>query len=306
MALTLAGRLPRRWAYALGELLADRVASQDTLPLTRALRANLAVILSLPQEHPEVGRRVRRLVRLSCRSYVDFARAARHSGSVGGTCFRMRPETTASLDDALSMREGVILAGAHTCSFDLLLIAISWRFPDVLILTKPNPAGGSKQMNRMRIHLGLDILPISAESLREAVRRLRQGGIVALAADVPTSDAGDLAFFGRTSRLTDGFARIALAGGARIMAGLSRRLADGVYEGIGEFVPPPPARLGRQRRARAWAQQSLVHLESLLRQWPDEWLMPEPVWEIGSQSSISSPASATGTPGQAAQGAARA
>ena len=296
-AFRLARRLPRQAAYGLGELLFGRVASQEALAFTHALRSNLAIVLGLPEESPEVDRGVRRLLKHTCRSYVDLARAAGPGGCTIAQCCRLQPAITAALDEAIATREGVVLVGAHMCSFDFLLIALSRRFPDVLALTKPSPSGSSKEMNRLRIELGLDLSPASAASLREAVQRLHEGGIVAIAGDVPVSETGELVFFGRASRLSDGFARIALSAGARIMVGLSHRLGDGLYEGFGEFVPPPLATLGRQERARAWAQQCLVRLEALIRRWPDEWLMPEPVWGRGVPGAVAAPAEPPGVAG---------
>jgi lauroyl/myristoyl acyltransferase len=171
-----------------------------------------------------------------------------------------------------------VLAGAHTCSFDFLLTVVGVRFPDVLFLTKPGPKGSSEVMNRIRRGFGLDLSPISAASLREAIQRLREGGIVVIAADVPTHSGSGLTFFGRPSALSDGFTRIALAAEAELMVGFSHRLGDGEYEGIAEVVVPPAPGRGRQELARRWAQRALVQLEGLLEQYPEDWLMPQPIW----------------------------
>jgi lauroyl/myristoyl acyltransferase len=286
-AFSLARSLPRRWAYHLGEALFARVALQPELPFTRALRANLAVLLGMSEESREIDQGVQRALRNACRSYVDFARASKVGcWAVARSC-RVRGAIVDTLDDAVGARQGVVLAGAHTCSFDFLLTVVGQRFPDVLFLTKPDPKGSSGVMNRIRRGFGLDLSPISAASLREAVRRLREGGIVVIAADVPVHGAAGLTFFGRPCALSDGFARIALAADAGLMVGLSHRLGDGEYEGIGEFVPSPSPGLGRQERARRWAQHALVQLQGLLQRYPEDWLMPQPIWEPSNESRVS-------------------
>lgn len=283
-AFSLSRGLPRRWAYRLGEAIFARVASQPELPFTRALRANLAAVLGLNEASREIDESVRRAMRTACRSYVDFARAS------GAGCFavarscRPNPSMVAILDDALGAGKGVVLAGAHTCSFDFMMAALGQRFPDLLFLTKPDPTGSSEVMNRIRRGLGLEISPISAPALREAVVRLRQGGIVVLAADVPAPGPSGLTFFGRPCALSDGFARLALAGEAVLIVGISRRLGDGEYEGLGEPVPPPPEGLGRAEAAREWAQRALFRLEGLLRRHPEEWLMPQAIWPRPSEA----------------------
>jgi lauroyl/myristoyl acyltransferase len=277
-AFALARFLPRRWAYRLGETLFDRVASQPELPFTRALRANLAAVLRVAEGSRDVDQGVRRALRNACRSYVDFARASKAGcWAVARRC-RAPGAIADSLDDALGARRGVVLAGAHTCSFDFMLTVVGQRFPDVVFLTKPNPKGSSDVMNRIRGDFGLDLSPISPAALREAVGRLRDGGIVVIAADVPAAGAAGLTFFGRPCALSDGFARIALAADAELMVGLSHRLGDDEYEGFAEFVPPPSSGLGRQATARRWAQRALFQLERLIERYPEDWLMPQPLW----------------------------
>lgn len=277
-AFSLARCMPRRWAYHLGEAIFERVASQRELPFTRALRANLAAVIGSSEEGHEIEQVVRRALRNACRSYVDFARASKDGCCAVARRCRPHPGMVELLDDALGVGRGVVLAGAHTCSFDFMMAALGQRFPDLLFLTKADPRGSSEVMNRIRCGFGLEISPISAGSLREAVARLRQGAIVVIAADVPAHDTSGLTFFGRPCTLSDGFARIALAGDAELIVGLSHRLGDGEYEGLGQAVPPPPSGLRRPEAARQWAQRALVQLESLIERYPDEWLMPQAIW----------------------------
>jgi lauroyl/myristoyl acyltransferase len=118
------------------------------------------------------------------------------------------------IEEYRSPGRGLILVGAHTCSFDILLLGLKEVFPSVQILRNADPQGSSRLMNEIRKEHGVMMTPISMRSLRQALTRLRQGGVVAIAADVPVEGGEELFFFGHESQLPVGHARLALGTGA--------------------------------------------------------------------------------------------
>jgi hypothetical protein len=44
------------------------------------------------------------------------------------------------------------------------------------------------------------------------------------------------------------------------------------------LAPPPESSGDRKQDVVGWAQSSLHLLEGFIRRWPQEWLMPLPVW----------------------------
>jgi lauroyl/myristoyl acyltransferase len=133
-------------------------------------------------------------------------------------------------------------------------------------------------MNTMRRRLGLHVAPVSRAALREALALLGRGGMAVFAADVPDPDGDQLRLLGRPARLPTGYARLALAAGVDLVLGVSHRLGPGCYQIVGERIQRPDGCPDRRTEARAWAQAALAQLEVLIRRWPDEWLMPEPLW----------------------------
>ena len=101
---------------------------------------------------------------------------------------------------------------------------------------------------------------------------------MALAADLPVENGEPLTFFGQACQLPVGHTRLALGTGAQVLVGASHRVGDGAYRA--EVVPAPRPESSGERRQDVirWAQDSLHLLEGLIRQWPEEWLMPVPVW----------------------------
>jgi lauroyl/myristoyl acyltransferase len=133
-------------------------------------------------------------------------------------------------------------------------------------------------MNEIRKEHGIEMTPISMRSLRQALTRLRQGGAVGIAADVPVEGGEELIFFGQESQLRVGHARLALGTGAQILVGASHRTEEGSYRAELALAPQPESTGDQKQDSVRWAQDSLSMLEDFIRRWPEEWMMPVPVW----------------------------
>ncbi|OGO17118.1 MAG: hypothetical protein A2Z14_13275 [Chloroflexi bacterium RBG_16_48_8] len=275
---SLSTLLPRNQAYQIGSWLTSFIARKKDLSLVSALRTNMAVVHGLPENHPVVDHAVRRLFRNLVRGYVDLYRALdKGPEGVYASCL---------LDDSLldmihSCRvsgQGLILVGAHSCSFDLLLLALTRYFPEVQALTKSDPKGSSAVMNEIREKFGVRVTPISVQALREAVQRLRLGGVVVIAADVPVEAGAEMIFFRGKTRLPIGHARLAAKTGAKMIVGTSIRLSDGLYKAVGVQAYPPTSSGDRDRDMIRWAQHALFLLERFIRDCPCEWFMPVSLW----------------------------
>jgi lauroyl/myristoyl acyltransferase len=279
VVFALARCLPRRAAYAVSDWLFDWVGRQADSPFVRGVRANLAVMHGLPPDHADLDRLVGQVLKNTGRGYVDFVRAAARGREAVADCCRLSPTLHRDLGQAGAEKRGLVVLGAHTCSFDFELIAMSHWYPDVLVLGQAQPTGSSVLMNDMRQRLGVHVALVSPDALRDAMTVLRRGGMVGFAADVPVPNAEPITFFGKPACLPTGHARLALAADAEIVLGVCHRDGPDGFEIVGELVPCPSAGLDHHQTARDWAQACLHRLEAVLRQWPDEWVMPLPLWE---------------------------
>jgi lauroyl/myristoyl acyltransferase len=279
--LALACRLPRPVAYTLSDWLLGFVACQAGTPYAQGVRSNLAVFLDLPPTHPDLVRTARDVFRNLGRGYVDFMRAGACGAQTVADCCHPSRSLRGQIEQAMAEGRGLVMVGAHMCGFDFELIAMKRWFPDLLVLGQAQPTGSSVLMNDLRRRLGLEIALISPGTLRDAVGVLRRGGMVGFAADVPVPDAEPLAFFGKPACLPTGHARLALSSDAEIALGVCHRAGPGCYELEGEVVPCPVTAHDQHRAAVEWAQACLRRLEVWLRRWPDEWFMPQPLWESG-------------------------
>jgi len=273
--------LPLRWAYRFGEWLASLVGRNPQVPLTQGVRANLAVLHGMPEYDPVVDAALAGLLRQMAHSYVDLFRAIDGSPEQIYAACQFDPATIQVIEACRAEGQGLVLVGAHTCSFDILLLALRQIFPSVQALTLSDPRGSSVVMNDIRDRFGIEVTPISVQALRQAIERLRSGGVVAVAADVPADSGEILTFFGRETRLPVGHARLALDTGAQMVVGVSHCTGDGQYQAEMAVAPRPASTGNKRQDSICWAQVALATIESYLRRWPDQWLMPKPLWKEG-------------------------
>ena len=278
LVMMLCRVLPRAAIRRLGRWLSAYLSRRNDLPFIQALIANQAVILELPEGHAQVRRAVARLLENTIASYADLFRLVQGGAEEGCVVCEIDPQMRQAIEGCLASGQGLILVGAHMCSFDILLLGLRQILPEVQILSNADPQGSMQFMNRLRAEQGLLVTPLSVGSLRQAVERLRRGGIVAIAADIPVDSGELLTFFGRSCELPVGHTRLALGTGARVLVGVSHQVAEGTYRAEVALAPQPESSGDRKQDVVRWAQSSLHLLEGFIRRWPQEWMMPVPVW----------------------------
>ncbi len=238
----------------------------------QGLRSNLAVIHSLPQESQDLERRVIENLHNAFVCYVDFfIIACRGPEAIDAAC-DLDPDTLRLIRNHLEQGKGVVLVAPHSSSLDIFMLAMSRHFPDIQALTLGQPPLNTRIMNRLRGKYGMQLTPITSSSLRTAVRRLRRGGIVGIAADVPTPYGAQLSLFGRPCLLPIGHTRLAASTDSAIVAGVSQRIGPGQYRGFGIEVLPQGS------DEEDWAAATIEVLEEHIMARPQEWFMPPPLW----------------------------
>ena len=238
----------------------------------QGLRSNLAVVHRLPQESAALDERVIENLRNAFVSYVEFfIIACRGPDAIDAAC-EIDPAALNLINEHQANGKGVVLVAAHSCSMDIFMLAMSRYFPGMQALTLPQPPLNTRIMNRLRGKYGIELNPISSATLRTAVRHLRTGGIVAIAADVPTQYGVQLNLFGKPCQLPIGHTRLAGATNSAIVVGVAQRLGSGQYRGFGIEVPPGPG------DEEDWAAAVLEVLEQFIMERPQEWFMPPPLW----------------------------
>ncbi len=279
----LAGKIPPPWGYSLADFIADQIARQRNSPVVRAVRANQAVLLGEDCSPAALDQAVRETLGHSARSIFDLYHYLRDLEAAGRLVVLEGAVEELMRRPAFG-RGGVVLAGIHLSSFDLLLRWFCRQAIRPLVLTIPDPRGGRRTEYEMRRQMGMNLVPATIGGLRQALRHLQHGGAVVTGIDHPVSNARlRPQFFGRPAALP--LHHVLLAARARVPVVVLAATweADCRYhvrasepvEMIGGGDPDGAA----LRNAEA----VLLRAEAFIRMAPRQWSVPRPVWPSATE-----------------------
>lgn len=271
--------LPRRLAYALADLL-GRTWYRFAPQRRRLVAANLARVLEATGR-PGTGPELRRLVRAAfvahARYYLEVVRLPHLDPD--------EIEAALVLEDSAGFVElaragGVIGVSAHFGNFEPAAIWLSRRGvrwmapveriepPELFAFLKSRRGAGS---------VGGEMVP--PPNSRRALQALRQGDLVAIAADRDVMGNGrEVRFFGHPTRLPDAPATLAVLTGAPVVAGTLRRIGPGRFAARVERVPWTPTG-DRETDVATLTQRITDVLADHIAQAPEQWWGAfQPIW----------------------------
>lgn len=246
--------------------------------MVTAVKSNLSVVLDLSPQDPELTRLAARVLFSSAIAGYEFFHKVGRGRDALGELATIPPALFAVLEKAARDGRGVVAVTAHLGALDLLGVAITSTDYEVQVISYAKPPAGYQIVNRLRSDHGLIITPASKEAILEASDRLASGGIVFTALDRPVPPGhrvGTVTFFGRPTRLWDGYARLAMSSGALLFFVWMERTPAGDYSV--RFNDPidcadPPGDLGEVTALM------LRQAEEAIRAHPEQWLMFFPLW----------------------------
>ncbi len=272
--------IPPGMAYWLARRCA-RLAVRLKSDIYHTARANLRHVTPDASE-AALDAAVERLFEQALRGYYElFHNVGR--GVVAAEDFAppvyISPELRGYIDAALADGRGLFILGSHMSNFDLGGIALSQYIPvQVQVLSVAEPPPGFEFFNQLREKGDGIVTPVSPEVLRDAMRRLREGGVVITGVDRPGDDGDEpVTFFGETAHLPTGYMRIPLRTDCLMMT-VAFVYREGAYWIIGN-PPLEVERTGdRHQDVIHNVQRILAQIEDLIRVAPDQWMMFVPVW----------------------------
>ncbi len=277
-ALWLGKVVPPRLASAGITGIANLSARRRKSRMVSALKSNLAVVLGTSEDDPVLtGHVARALYHAGIASFEFFHKVA-HGREALGELVYLPPELLEMFDEKAAAGRGMVAVSAHLGALDLAGVAFTVTDFKVQVISYAAPPAGYRLVNELREGHGLVITPGSKEALAEATARLESAGIVFTAVDRPVPPgrkAAEVRFFGRPTRLWDGYARMAFATGALLFFVWVERTPDGRY--VIRFNEPidcadPPGDVDHV------TSLILQQAEDAIRANPDQWLMFFPVW----------------------------
>jgi len=278
LAASLARAAQPRLGYAIAALAARWISSRRQSDLVRAVRSNQWVVAGEQLTSAALDQAVRGVFWSSARSIYELYHYLQDS-EAGGHLFAFEPSVQALLHRPEFDRRGLVVVGVHLSGFDLALqwICLNWIKP--LVLTLPNPEGGRRFEFDVRKKTGMNLVPGTFSGLRQALRHLKEGGMVVTGIDRPLEDGQEtLRFFGRPACLPTHHVYLALKARVPVMVVISRMEDDGLYH----VVASPPIDMDsysdRQANLIYNGEKVLSTAEVFIRQSPQQWVITRPVW----------------------------
>jgi len=212
-------------------------------------------------------------------TYYDFFHAIDQPSEALIEAVRISGDLVERVRSEMARGQGILILGTHMSNFDVAFLALgAYRLP-IQVLSLADPQAGFHILNRLRARGELEITPITPESLRAAIRRLKGGGIVLTGVDRPIPGDRELVeFFGRPAYLPVGPARLALMTGAMVVVGSCRYDPDEGYV-LDATWPVEMVRTGDRRRdILASTRRIAAIVEGYVRAHPEQWMMFHPFW----------------------------
>ncbi len=182
--------------------------------------------------------------------------------------------------DAEAKNRGVVFMTAHTGNWELFGAQASSEFkPITEIMGNQKNIMVDAYIKKMRERMGIKLIPIGS-ALRDVIRALRSGGLVAMVADQDGGRDGVMIdFLGTPASTAIGPARFAYRTGAPLVLGLDRHLGNGYHEAV-LFEPIyPDTDAPEKEEIRRMLEAYSKNLEEFIRKYPDSWLWMHRRWK---------------------------
>jgi lauroyl/myristoyl acyltransferase len=267
----LAGLLPRRVTYSIGETLG---ALSFLLLATRRrnLYLNLGVVLGDP------GRRVLRRTGFQvainlARSIVETLLVSRMNDEYATRHIRIIDK--ADLKSLRASGRGVLLVTAHLGGWELGGLALArmgykiTTVAGVQLIPALSPA-----VRAMKAHYGIKVVSADRGSLG-LLRALSRGEMVALHIDGDQYLGGlETTFFGKRTMMPRGPAALALRTGAALVPAFAVRTSR---RSIDVYIEEPIPTDGENEASLT--ARAIAVVEAYVRRYPDQWCIFRPLWE---------------------------
>ena len=278
LGIVLGRLMPRRVGYGLARIAAGVIARRKP-EVYWTVQSNLRQIVGPEADDLTLHRMTYQVFFHAGQTYYDFFHAIGQPKEVLAEAVRIPDELVASVRSEMARGRGVLVLVPHMSNFDLLGLSVGVQGLPIQMLSLANPRAGFHLLNYLRIKAGFEVTPITPESLRAAIRRLKSGGIVLTGVDRPIPEDRELIeFFGRPAYLPIGPVRLALMTGALVIVGSCYYEAGQGY-GLKVTEPLEMIRTGDRRRDLMTNVRRVVDiLEQHVRACPEQWMMFHPFW----------------------------
>ncbi len=278
LAFLLGRAIPPGLGFPLCNFIGDWAAARRDSNVTQAVRANQWVVRGANLEKKALDRVVRETLRNNIRDlyhlyhYVENPEATQR-------LIQLNPLARELIGRPEFAERGLVIVGLHLSAFDLILQSIGRQGLKAMVLTIPDPQGGRLIEYEMRKKTGMNLIPASLSTLRQAVKHLEQGGMILTGMDHPVPDAKYRPrFFGNTAALPTHYVSLALKARVPVVIMGAIYQADGKYHILSSQFIEMECDVDRETEIIRNAENVLKQAEEFIRLAPQQWNIPLPVW----------------------------
>ncbi len=278
LAFILLGRLSLRTLYGIAHVVGDG-AYFARAGARRAVIANMRQVMGPEAPERAVRREAREVFRNATRYYADLF----HIRRMDGKKFFQEQLEMDGLEYLVAARDsgrGVIVASAHFGNPEIAVQGMASAGFLFLALTEPlQPQALSDFTHWLRSGHGHEYRTLSFGAIKEMMRRLKRGGLVAILLDRDITGTGTpMQLCGAETRMPLGAVDLALRTGAHLIPAWALRIPG--YRFRVEIEPPLElVRTGSfDEDVRTNARRLLALFETRLRADPGQWAVLEPIW----------------------------
>ena len=278
LSYVLLGWLPLRFLYVFARIAGD-AAFLLRSGVRRDVIGNMRQVMGPQAAEREVRRAAREAFRNATRYYADLFHIP-HMDSERFSKERLDLAGLEYLEEAKRSGCGAVVVSAHFGNPEMAVQGVAAAGYPVLGLTEPlQPPQLSEFTDWLRSRHGNEYLSVGFGAVKEAIRRIKRGGIVALLVDRDVGGTGvPMRFCGAETAMPLGAVDLALRTGAFLIPAWAWRI-DGYRMCVRIGPPLDLVRTGdAERDVRTNGERLLALVEERLRSDPGQWAVLEAIW----------------------------
>ena len=278
LILALGKIIPPSIGYPLTEKVSLLLSAQKKSNIVRTARANQWIISGCSLSSEELDAQTRETFRQTSRWLFDFYHNINNYQAILDRV-TLSPKLVKFLTDRLGGDEGTIMVAPHLSNFDFGGRAMVLHGFDIQVLSYPQPHGGYQWQNKLRKDIGMNVTPMSIESMRTAKTRLKNGGVVVTGMDRPLDRSNyHPRFFGYPAAVPTSYVRMALQTNAAVLVIACIGLPEENYHVECSDLIYMESDDDPVREIEKNAEKVLCEAEKFIRAHPSQWAMFYPVW----------------------------
>jgi KDO2-lipid IV(A) lauroyltransferase len=190
----------------------------------------------------------------------------------------LSPEVAEKFEAIKNSAQPIVFAGGHFANWEIIPLTMFLRSrPTTLIYRRANNPYVEALVHRIRMNYCAGHFPKGKKGATEAIRTLKEGGVLGMLVDQKMNDGVAVEFLGKTAMTAPAFADLALRYKAQLWAIGVRRLKGVHFEVYLEEVPLPP--VGAPDAVRQVIEKEHEILEGWVRAAPAQWLWVHQRWQ---------------------------